>query len=80
MNGPYTLKPNVAEISAHLHALFPPGFVHHWPDAQIEIVYGPPAVFTDPRWFSAFDLKAIVDFVEVRNACGVYVYVGASLR
>jgi hypothetical protein len=80
VNAPHILKPNVTEISAHLHALFSPGFVYRWPDAQIEIVYGPPGVFTDPRWFSAFDLKAIVDFVEVCNAYGDNVYVGASLR
>jgi hypothetical protein len=80
MNAPHIFKPNVGDISAHLHALFSPGFVHRWPDAQIEVVYGPPGVFTDPRWFSAFDLKTIVDFVEVRNAYGDNVYVGASLR
>ena len=80
MNAPHLFKPNVEDVSAHLHALFPPAFAHRWPDAQIEIVYGPPGVFTDPRWFSAFDLKTIADFVEARNACGDNVYVGASLR
>ena len=80
MNAPYIFKPNVEDISAHLHALFPPGFVHHFPDAQIEVVYGPPGVFTGSRWFSAFDLKTIVDFVEVRNAYGDNVYIGAAMR
>jgi hypothetical protein len=80
VNAPHTLKPNVEDISAHLHALFSPGFVHRSPDAEIEVVYGPPGVFTISRWFPAFDLKAIVGFVEVRNACGDNVYIGAALR
>ena len=80
MNAPHLLKPNIAEISAHLHALFPPEFVHHFPDAQIEIIYGPPGVFTVARWFSAFDPKSIAEFVEVRNAEGDNIYVGAALR
>jgi AAA domain len=80
VNAPLALKPNVEDISAHLHALFPPGFVHRWPDAQIEVVYGPPGVFTVSRWFPAFDLKSIVELVEVRNACGDNVYIGAALR
>ena len=80
MNSPYIFKPNVEDISAHLHALFRPGFVHHFPDAHIEIVHGPSGVFTGSRWFSAFDLKTIVDFVEVRNAYGDNVYIGAAMR
>jgi hypothetical protein len=80
VNAPHLFKPNVADISAHLHALFPPAFVHSWPDAQIEIVYGPPGVFTDSRWYPAFDLKGIADFVEARSACGDNIYVGAALR
>jgi hypothetical protein len=80
VNAPYSLKPNIAEISAHLHALFSPGFAHRWPDAQIEVVYGPPSVFTGSRWFSAFDLKTIIDFAELRNTYGDNVYIGAALR
>jgi hypothetical protein len=80
VNAPHLFKPNGADISAHLHALFPPAFVHSWPDAQIEIVYGPPGVFTDSRWYPAFDLKVIIDYVKVRSACGDNVYVGAALR
>ncbi|MGX9431190.1 MULTISPECIES: AAA family ATPase [Bradyrhizobium] len=78
--GDQALKPDVTAISTHLHALFPAGFVHRWPDAQVEIIYGPPGDFTKSRWFSAFDLKTIVDFVEVRSACGDNIYVGAALR
>jgi hypothetical protein len=73
-------QPNKVAISEHLYALAAPGFVQAYPDAQIEIIYGPPGVFTDSRWFSAFDLKAIIDFVEARSACGDNVYVGAALR
>jgi hypothetical protein len=80
VNAPHILKPKVEDISAHLHGLFPPGFVHRWPDAQIEVVCGPAGVFTGSRWFSAFDLKAIAEVVQERNACGDNVYVGASLR
>jgi hypothetical protein len=80
VNAPHIFKPNVADISDHLHALFPPAFVHHFPDAQIEMIYGPPGVFTVSRWFSAFDLKAIAGFAEVRNALGENINVGAALR
>jgi hypothetical protein len=73
-------KPNMDDISVHLHALFSPGFAHPWPDAQVEVVYGPPGKFTHSRWFSAFDLETIADFVEARSTCGDNVYVGAALR
>ena len=32
------LKPNVDDIKAHLHALFPPGFVHRFPNAEIIVM------------------------------------------
>ena len=53
------LSPNKADIAAHLHALFPPTFVHLYPDAWIEIAYGNPATGGKPdeaQHFSAFDL------------------------
>jgi RecA-family ATPase len=75
-----TLQPNVADISAHLFALFPPDFVHHFPDAEIEIVYGPPGQLWDSRWFSAFRCDDIVKFAETRNAYNDNVYIGAALR
>jgi hypothetical protein len=74
------LQPNVADIGAHLFALFPPNLVNRSPDAEIEIVYGPPGSLWNSRWFSAFDLKPIAEFVEVRNDCGENCYVGAALR
>jgi AAA domain len=75
------LKPNVDDIKTHLHALFLPGFVHRFPHAEIEIVYAAPdEPLTPSRWFSAFDLKSIVNFVEVRSANGDNVYIGAALR
>ena len=74
------LSPNKADMIAHLYALFPPLFVHAYPDAMVEVIYGPPGVFTVSRWFSAFDLKTIVEFAEERSASGDNVYVGAALR
>ena len=81
MNAPHIFKPNVEDISAHLHALFPPAFVHDFPDAEIEVVYDlPNKPLTTSRWFSAFDLKSILNFVEVRSANRDNVYIGAALR
>ena len=74
------LQPNCELISQHLYALFPPEFVHRFPDAEIEVVYGPPGNLSNSRWFNAFNLRIITDFVEVRNACGDNIYVGAALR
>jgi hypothetical protein len=80
VNAPHLLKPNVADISAHLHALFPHGFVHGFPDAQIEIVHASPGILNKSRWFSAFDVKDAAVFAESKNAEGDNVYVGAALR
>jgi hypothetical protein len=53
----------------------------HFPDAQVEVVYGPPdEPLVASRWFSAFHVEPIVNFVEVRSACGDNCYIGASLR
>jgi hypothetical protein len=75
------LRPDVAAISAHLHALFAPEFVHHYPDAWIEIAYCRP---NDPlnkaEIFSAFDLEAAAKFAFDINMRGSNVYVGAALR
>jgi hypothetical protein len=79
-----TLAPNRRDISAHLYALFPPKFVHAYPDAWIEIAYGDPAIeegkINEARHFSAFDLEQAVDFAEQQNRKGLNVYVGAALR
>ena len=45
--------PNKTDIAAHLYALFPAAFVQAYPDAMVEVIYGPPGVFTVSRWFSA---------------------------
>jgi len=74
------LQPNRTDINNHLHALFPPEFVHRFPHAEIEVVYGPPGNLSASRWFSAFDLKTIIDFAEVRAANDDNIYVGAALR
>ena len=75
------LRPNKVDVQAHLWALFPPAFVHHFPNAQVEVVYGPPnKPLTTSKWFSAFDIETIAGFVEVRSARGDNCYVGAGLR
>jgi hypothetical protein len=77
----HNFRPNKVDVQAHLLALFPPAFVHHFPEAQIEVVYGPPdESLVASRWFSAFDVETIVRFVEVRSAHGDNCYIGASLR
>lgn len=79
-NASEPLAPNLADINAHLHALFSPGFVRAYPDAMVEIIYGSPGNLWNSRWFSAFDLKTIAEFAEVCAANDNNVYVGASLR
>ena len=76
------LSPNKADISAHLHALFSPTFVHPHQDSWIEIAWSDPAdgQLNRARKFSAFDLKRVVDFAERKNREGNNVYVGAALR
>jgi len=75
------LAPNKDDILAHLMALFPPSFVHKYPDARIEVAYGAPDAGPDKaEWFSAFALGEAADFAAARNAKGNNVYVGAALR
>lgn len=75
------LVPDERAISAHLYALFAPGFVYQYPDAWIEIAYGLPETGPNQaRFFSAFDLSAAAKFAADKNRCGHNVYVGASLR
>jgi len=56
-------QPNLAQISEHLYALFPPAFVHAYPDAWIEIAFGSPATggLDAAENFSAFDLRAAAE-------------------
>ena len=57
-----SLAPNTSDILAHLIALFPPTFVHPYPDAKIEIAYGAPDKGPHKgEWFSAFDLYGCRD-------------------
>lgn len=81
MNAQNILKPNIEMINAFLYALFAPDFVHHFPNAWIEVVSAKP---DDPpntgRFFSAHDLEAIVAFIARMNAAGRNCYVGAALR
>jgi hypothetical protein len=72
--------PSSADISAHLHALFPPAFVHGYPDALVEIAYGPPGNLNRAELFSAFRLDAATDFAVAKNLEGCNVYVGPTLK
>jgi RecA-family ATPase len=77
-----SLGPNLADISKHLYALFPPEFVQAYPDAQIEIAYGlanrgPEAA----RLFNAVgEIEAAAGLAYNRSKAGANVYVGPALR
>jgi hypothetical protein len=76
-----TPQPNKADVMAHLTALFPPAFVHHFPDALIEIAYGMPGNKPNrAELFSAFKLEAAADFAIAKNRHGCNVYVGPTLK
>lgn len=72
--------PNAGEISKFLFALFPPNFVHAFPDAWIDITCIRPDKTVAPSFFSAHDLKQAVDHVMKMNTAGWNCYVGAALR
>lgn len=75
------LAPNRADIAAHLHALFPPAFVHPYQDAWIEIAFCRPDAKPDTaKNFSVFDVEAAVDFAERKNRAGYNVYIAPALR
>jgi hypothetical protein len=75
------LRPDVAAISAHLHALFAPDFVQPYPDAWIEIAFArPDESLNKAHTFSAFDLEGAAKFAADINMRGSNVYVGAALR
>jgi hypothetical protein len=73
-------QPKRADMLAHLSALFPPDFVHPYPDAQIEIAYGVPGSLDRAELFSAFRLEAAADFAVAKNSRGCNVYVGPTLK
>ena len=75
-----TPQPNKADIMAQLAALFPPEFVHPYPDALIEIAYGMPGNISKAQLFSAFQLEAAADFAIARNLRGCNIYVGPTLK
>jgi phage gp37-like protein len=75
-----TAQSDRADILAHLSALFPPGFVHPYADAQIEIAYGVPGSLDRAELFSAFRLEAAADFAVAKNSGGCNVYVGPTLK
>jgi hypothetical protein len=78
--GEQALKPNISAINAHLYAMYPPDFVMAHPEAMVEVIHGPPGIFTNSKWFPAQDLKTIAEFAEDRSAKGDNIYIGASLR
>ena len=75
-----TPQPNKADIMAQLTALFPPDFVHPYPDALIEIAYGMPGNIDKAELFSAFKLEAAADFAIAKNRRGCNVYIGPTLK
>src|SRR3954454_9064873 len=72
------LSPNIADINAHLYALFSPEFVSAFPDAWIEIAYAHPdnGNLNQAQNFTAFDLQEAGEFAAAKNAAGYNVYVG----
>jgi len=76
------LSPNRADIDRHLRALFPPLFVHPYPDARIEIAYADPSTgeLNAAKTFSARELEKAADFAERKNRECLNVYVGPALR
>jgi hypothetical protein len=75
---------NIADISAHLYALFAPAFVQPYPDAWIEIAYSHPEIrdgaVDQAQTYSAFELKQAAEFAEAKNRAGFNIYVGPALR
>jgi hypothetical protein len=77
------LVPRVADINAHLYALFTPAFVQAYPDSNIEIAYGHAASGNQvnrAKIFSAFDLEKAAAFAERKNRDGYNIYIGPALR
>jgi predicted P-loop ATPase len=79
-DAPPSPQPNKADINSHLYALFPPDFVRQFPDALIEIAYGPPGNVNGARLFSVFKLDEATDFAIAQNLKGRNVYVGPTLK
>jgi hypothetical protein len=73
-------KADTDTISKFLYALFAAAFVHSFPDAWTEIVCIRPDRKLTWRFFSAHDLKPVVDYVVKMNSRGWNCYVGAALR
>jgi hypothetical protein len=78
------LKPNIADTSAHLYAMFNPAFVQAYPDAWIEIAYGHPDIadgaVREAQNYGVFDLKEAAEFAEAKNKVGFNIYVAPALR
>src|ERR1700722_12407573 len=76
------LLPNMADISAHLYAMFDPAFVQVYPDAWIEIAFSYPGhgSVDEAKNYRVFELKEAAEFAEAKNKAGFNIYVGVALR
>jgi hypothetical protein len=76
------LLPNMADISAHLYALFDPAFVQAHPDAWIEIAFSYPGHgdVDEAQNYGVFELKEAAEFAEAKNKAGYNIYVGVAVR
>jgi AAA domain len=74
-------SPSIADVNAHLYALFPPAFVQAHPDGKIEIAYSDSSGNVNQgQYFAAFDLEAAAKFASAKNLEARNVYVGVALR
>jgi hypothetical protein len=75
------LRPDIAQISSHLYALFSPAFAQAYTEAWIEIAFcRPDEELNRAKHFSAFTLNLAAEFAEKKNKAGFNIYVGAALR
>jgi len=78
------LEPNLADIFAHLNALFDAAFVHPHPHSWIEIAYGHPDIrngaVDQAQNYSPFKLKEPAEFAAAKNQAGFNIYLGVALR
>ena len=74
-------QPNKGDVSAHLMALFPPTFVHPYPEqgSKSPTAFRRPAQ-TGAKCSAPLTLDGAADFAVARNLEGNNIYVGAALR
>ncbi|MFG3595525.1 AAA family ATPase [Bradyrhizobium sp. RDI18] len=74
------LAPIADVISEFFYTLFAPNFSHAFPEAWIEVVCIRPDKKIAWRFFSAHDLKPVIEYVVKMNSGGCNIYTGAALR